>query len=535
VYTRLLRGSRGVTLAAPFMATPDRQDAELHARLARALGAGYEVRRLVGHGGFATVYAALDTQLKRDVAIKVLRPELGAEPTMRERFRREAEAVARLRHPHIVPIYAVGEGEGLAWYIMPLITGESLRARLERENRLPTALVRRMLIEAAEALTAAHRAGLVHRDIKPDNILLDGEETRVLLTDFGIAKAFGGDARGLTGSGVVIGTPQYMSPEQATGEPVDARSDLYALGVVAYQMLAGEMPFVGISVAAVLLKQVTEDAPTVTRRRPDCPPDLAVAIARCLAKSPHDRWSSADDLLRALAPGDGGDTREVRRSGGAPLFGVADPLRQFRKLVVACAAVLAACLAVDLLRGVVLAAPLGALVAAFVVAAQYGRLWTAGYSWRDVLTPKARGGQVPSPISLDSAEFGRHFAAIQQARSDRAVMVAVAQRVPKAERREVTDALPMVDALLARAADAARHLYALERQVDPGPAEIERRLGATRAEPPSPGREQRLAVLERRRDAVRALEIQRDQAARLLADHLGAIGRLRADLERART
>src|SRR5881409_3928447 len=133
------------------MATPDRQDAELHSRLARALGAGYEVRRLVGHGGFATVFAALDTQLQRDVAIKVLRPELGADPTMRERFRREAEAVARLRHPHIVPIYAVGEGEGLAWYVMPLVKGDSLRARLDREGRLPAAEARRILLEAAGA------------------------------------------------------------------------------------------------------------------------------------------------------------------------------------------------------------------------------------------------------------------------------------------------------------------------------------------------------------------------------------------------
>ncbi len=507
----------------------------LDARLARALGGGYELRRLIGRGGFATVYSAIDTQLKRDVAIKVLRPELAREPVMRERFRREAEAVARLRHPNIVPIYAVGEGDGLAWYVMPLVAGESLRARLERETRLPVDLASRFLIEAAGALGAAHRAGLVHRDIKPDNILLDGDAPNVLLTDFGIAKALAGDTLvgGLTATGVVIGTPQYMSPEQASGEAVDPRSDIYSLGVVAYQMLAGEVPFGGGTVAAILLKQVTEDAPTVTRRRPDCPPHLAVAIARCLAKSPDDRWSSADDLVGALSADDGQETREVGRAGGAPLFGVGDPLRRFRRLVLGSAAALIACLAIDVLRGAVLAVPLGALVAAFVVAAQYGRLWTAGYGWRDVLASRPRAGQVPSPISLDSAEFGTHFVAIQQARSDRAAIVAAGQRVPKAERRGVTDALPTVDALLARAADAARHLYAFERQVDPGPAEIERRLGATRAEPPSPGREQRLAVLERRREAVRALETRREHTARLLADQLGAIGRLRAEVERA--
>jgi len=507
----------------------------LDARLERALGGGYEVRRLIGHGGFATVYSAFDTQLKRDVAIKVLRPELATEPVMRARFRREAEAVARLRHPNIVPIYAVGEGDGLVWYVMPLVTGESLRARLEREGRLPVALASRFLIEAVEALGAAHRAGLVHRDIKPDNILLDGDAPSVLLTDFGIAKALAGDPGGsaLTATGVVIGTPQYMSPEQASGEAVDQRSDIYSLGVVAYQMLAGEAPFSGGTVAAILVKQVTEDAPTVTRRRPDCPPHLAVAIARCLAKSPDDRWPSADELLAALSSDDDRETREVRRSGGAPLFGVADPPRRFRRLLLGMAAVLVGCLAVDMVRGAVLALPLGALLAAFVVAAQYGRLWTAGYDWRDVLTRKARAGPIPSPISLDVAEFGSHFAAIHQARNDRAAMVAVGQRMPNAERRRVTDALPTVDALLARAADAARQLHALERQVDPGPVEIERRLGATRAEPPSPGREQRLALLERRRDAVRAIETRRERAARLLADHLGAIGRLRAEMERA--
>src|SRR6185295_651460 len=192
------------------MATPSVNDPDFHPRLARALGAVYELGDRLGFGGFAQVYAAVDTQLKRDVAVKVLRPEL-AGAVVRERFRREAETVARVRHPNIVPIYSVGEGEGLAWYVMPRVTGGSLRARLDREGRLPAAEVRRVLLESASALAVAHRAGLVHRDIKPDNIMLDGDDAHVLLMDFGIAKALGVDAQGLTATGVAIGTPQYMS------------------------------------------------------------------------------------------------------------------------------------------------------------------------------------------------------------------------------------------------------------------------------------------------------------------------------------
>ncbi|OLC08389.1 MAG: hypothetical protein AUH42_01495 [Gemmatimonadetes bacterium 13_1_40CM_70_11] len=516
------------------MATTDRYDVEFRNRLAAALGEAYELRDLLGRGGFAVVYAALDRQLKREVAVKALRPELHELAGVRERFRREAEAVARLRHPHIVPIYAVGEAAGVAYFVMPRITGESLRARLEREGRLPIADVRRILREALEALAIAHRAGIVHRDIKPDNILLDGDEQRVLLTDFGIAKALDADTRGLTQTGAVVGTPQYMSPEQASGErTIDHRSDLYSLGVVAYQMLAGEVPFGGGTVAAILLKHVAEDAPSVTRRRPDCPADLAAAIARCLVKAPEHRWPSAEHLLGVLAAGEarGGETREARRSGGAPLFGVADPVRRFRVLVVAGAALVAAGAVVDALRGVVLVTPLGALVWAFVVAAHYGRLWTAGYSWRDVLARTRGAGPVASPVSLDSAEFGLHVAAIQQARNDRAAILAIVQRAPKAERRQIDDLLPTMDALLARATDVARQLYRVERQIDPGPAEIERRLADTRAEPPSPGREQRLAVLERRRQAVLGLAARRDHVAALLAACLSTIGKVRFELE----
>jgi len=505
-------------------------DADLQGRLARGLGEAYEVRGLLGRGGFAVVFAALDVGLKRDVAVKVLRPELAADALMRQRFRREAEAVARLRHPHIVPIYSVGEGEGLVWYVMPLIGGPSLKTHLERVGRLAIADARRMLSEAAEALATAHRAGIVHRDIKPDNILLDGVEARVLVTDFGIAKALGAESQTLTQTGVVIGTPQYMSPEQASGEQTDARSDVYSLGVVAYQMLTGELPFEAGTVAALLVKQLSTDAPSVLRKRPDCPSDLAAAITRCLAKQPAQRWALAEDFQHAVAPTPA--TVAVRRSSsGARAIVVASPLARFRATALTALVTVFVFAAIDAVRGQVLFGPLALLIAAFVVAVDYGRLWTAGYTWRDVLGPVSASTIARSPLPLDSADFGPHESAIQQARAERAAMRVQLERMPRSTRPRFEAAVRVADALLAHAGALARQLHGLERQIDPGPEEIERRLAATEGEPPSPGRAQRLAVLERRRDAVRALAARRDESGEALTRTLTTLARLHAAVE----
>jgi|SRR5690348_5538117 len=503
---------------------------DLAARAARALGPGYALGTRLGQGGFAVVYAARDLGLKRDVAVKVLRDELRESAQHRERFRREAESVARLRHPNVIPIYAVGEAEGLAFFVMPLVAGTSLRALLERERRLPVAEARRILLECAQGLAAAHKAGLVHRDVKPDNIMLDGEERRVLLTDFGIAKALetGGGAETLTQSGVVIGTPQYMSPEQATGDrTMDHRSDIYSLGVVAYQMLAGAVPFEAGTLAALLVKQVTEDPPPVTRARPECPPDLAAAIARCLAKDPARRWQRADDLVQALA---GSSAAAPRVSRGAALR-VPDPLRRFRMILGGAVAGVVLLSALDLLLHQVLFAPLAAVATATVVAAQYGRLWIAGYGWRDVLRFGAPAGTA-SHASLDSAELGPHRDAVAQARADRAAAVSRLARWPSAERARVGAVVPAFDRLIARATEVARQLYGLERQLEPGPEELARRIADTRAEPPSPGRDQRLAVLERRRRAMGEVSGRRDRVAETLSATLGAVGRLREAVER---
>jgi serine/threonine-protein kinase len=274
----------------------------LPARLADALGDAYTIEGEVGRGGMGVVYRARDERLQRRVAIKVLPPELAFQQDIRERFTREAQTAARLSHPHIVPIHSVGEGQGLVYFVMGYVDGESVAARIRRRGPLPIEEVRRIMKETADALSAAHSLSVIHRDIKPDNILLEGTRGRVMVTDFGIAKALSPTSGAtLTGVGVAIGTPSFMSPEQAAGErDIDGRSDLYSLGVVAYQMLTGELPFSAPSVAGILMKQITEPAPDLRKKRPDAPEDLALAVARCLEKDPEGRWPTADALRRAL-------------------------------------------------------------------------------------------------------------------------------------------------------------------------------------------------------------------------------------------
>jgi hypothetical protein len=271
-------------------------------RLSEALGGAFTIEGEIGRGGMGVVYRARDERLKRRVAIKVLPPELAFQAEIRARFTREAETAARLSHPHIVPIYTVGEGNSLVYFVMGYIDGESLASRLKRRGKLPVEEVRRIMKEVADALSAAHAMSVIHRDIKPDNILLEGTRGRVMVTDFGIAKAMSaGSGATLTSAGVAIGTPQYMSPEQAAGErDIDGRSDLYSLGVVSYQMLTGELPFTAPTVAGILMKQITEMPPSLQERRPDSPEDLTLAVTRCLEKDPENRWPSADALRRAL-------------------------------------------------------------------------------------------------------------------------------------------------------------------------------------------------------------------------------------------
>jgi serine/threonine-protein kinase len=274
---------------------------DLAAELQRALGDAYTLERELGRGGMGAVWLAQDARLHRAVAVKVLPPELAAQHDLRERFLRETRMAASFSHPHIVPVHAVEERGGMLAFVMGFVDGESLGARVRRAGPVPVPEVVRLMQEVAWALSYAHGRGVVHRDIKPDNILIERATQRALVTDFGIARSTGAaPADGLTRVGEVVGTPHFMSPEQAAGDVVDGRSDLYSLGIVGFFALTGRLPFEAPTPTALLAMHLTHTPPSVAAFRPDAPPELAEAIDRCLAKAPDDRWASGEALAAAL-------------------------------------------------------------------------------------------------------------------------------------------------------------------------------------------------------------------------------------------
>jgi serine/threonine-protein kinase len=280
--------------------TAEAEDRGFLVQLESALGDDYRVERMIGQGGFGRVYAARDVRLGRAVAIKVIRPDLAGARAFVDRFRSEGTALAKFRHPGIVPIYDIREYEGLIYYVMPLIEGETVRAKLEKRGRLAPKETQRILIELCDCLAATHRGGIVHRDIKPDNVILEGAALgKALLMDFGIAKTVR-ELEESTG-GVLMGTPTYMSPEQVSGDtPLDHRSDIYSVGVMAYHMLTGRPPFQGNTAHAVLAGHVADRPEPIRRINPSVPRDLAEAVERCLEKRPEDRFQSASELSTAL-------------------------------------------------------------------------------------------------------------------------------------------------------------------------------------------------------------------------------------------
>ena len=272
---------------------------DLLVRLTQALADRYRIERELGSGGMAIVYLAEDVKHHRRVAIKVLRPELAASLGA-DRFVREIEIAANLTHPHILPLYDSGQADGFLYYVMPFIEGESLNDRLQREGKLPIPQAIRLTDQVASALSHAHERGLVHRDVKPENILLSGDQA--IVADFGIARAVeAAGAERLTGTGLAVGTPAYMSPEQAVGDKhIDARSDVYALGCVVYEMVSGRAPFDGATPQEMLAKHAVDTPPSLRTSDPNIPLFLERAVDRALAKSPADRFQTASAFAEAL-------------------------------------------------------------------------------------------------------------------------------------------------------------------------------------------------------------------------------------------
>jgi eukaryotic-like serine/threonine-protein kinase len=292
----------------------------LRAALEARLGSQYAIESLLGQGGMGSVFRATDRTLHRPVAIKVISGDVASNPELKERFLLEARTVAKLRHPNIVAVYSAGDADGLLYFVMELVPGESLRELLAREGKVEPHRAERILHELALALDYAHQNGIVHRDVKPENILLDGDTGRAMLMDFGVARALEGSGN-MTGTGMILGSPRYMSPEQATGEQtIDGRSDLYALALVGYEMFTGKPVVESGNVAGMLVKHLTETPKPLADAASQVPEGVAVAIDRALEKDPAKRWASGREMAEVIgmawtpSPGSGA-TRAVNAAG----------------------------------------------------------------------------------------------------------------------------------------------------------------------------------------------------------------------------
>jgi len=559
-------------------------------RLSQALGSSFTLEAEIGRGGMGVVYHARDERLKRQVAVKVLPPDLAFREEIRIRFLREAETAARLSHPHIVPIHSVGEGpEGLVYFVMAYVDGESLGARLKRRGRLPPEEARRILMETADALGAGHSLGIVHRDVKPDNILLEGSRGRTVLTDFGIAKALTSSSGPgtLTATGVAIGTPHYMSPEQAAGDrEIDGRSDIYSLGVVGYQMLTGELPFSAPTVPGLLLKQITEQAPYLQDKAPTCPDDLAACVMRSLEKEPEGRWPTADALRRALESRSAppykrrSTARSTRYTGGgneerlsnlpAPMRreppaqrsrarAAKDPKSQltasgepksvarFRDGFVSWASVCGGLMLIDMIQGGGLGWSLWVAIpwGAFGLLPQYMKLWQTGYSWRDVLHRPAAPDGAEARLGLSkraalgpasTEEFGQQVETVRQARNDREAILKIMERVPASERKLLPDVVATVDALLRRAEDLARVLHGMSADVDEAAlARLDDRIASVKRHEEGTERERQLSLLERQKQALSDLLMRRRRVEEQIESCVMAMQNVRFDLLRLRS
>jgi serine/threonine-protein kinase len=282
---------------------PATMEKDFERRLRRALGDDYELLNEIGSGGFGRVYRARDLGLEREVAIKVLHPQLTADPGVMERFRREAQLAARLRHPNIVSVYDIQSRAGLQWYVMEFVPGANVAQLVKKEGPFPIQKTTRLLFEALSALEHAHGLGLVHRDVKPENMLIE-PDGRLRITDFGLALALRGDRFG--GATSRSGTPQFAAPEQLLGERVEQRADLYSLGAVAYFTLLGRPPFEGTTPEAILAKQTVDALPSLREARPDVSREFEEVLRHTVVCDPSQRYKSAGALRQALEQVTGG-------------------------------------------------------------------------------------------------------------------------------------------------------------------------------------------------------------------------------------
>jgi serine/threonine-protein kinase len=513
----------------------------------RVLDTQYEVEKEIGRGGMGIVYKGRDKRLKRPVAIKLLPPELAFRSEIRSRFLREAEMAAQLSHPHIVPIYGVDEREGLVYFVMALVEGENLGTRIAREGPLKPDEARRILREVGDALAYAHEQNTVHRDIKPDNILIDAATGRTMVTDFGIARAVseGGESK-LTATGIAIGTPAFMSPEQSAGDrDIDGRTDLYSLGIVAYQMLCGDLPFNATSTPALLVKHLSE-RPVPIDQRANVPPDLARAVMLCLEKRPEDRFPDARAFVQALETGqmpnlparvgeaypqaapswtppaqqyqpEGPTSEEVARW-------YAPPVVEFRKAIAPFLFVTAALFFVQLIGG-----PSLLFISAFWaigVAYKYARLWSDGYDWRDafkqprdkmivdvaaetlddaraIFNSEKRAevrertrrrrlstgidspGGIPAISARDAAALGSgpFAAAARQALLDREEVIRLVESLPKAEKERLPKVVESARSLADSVLGLATGLAAIEAEAGSMSVDaIEKEIGVLEAQ-----------------------------------------------------
>jgi serine/threonine protein kinase len=561
-------------------------------RLIAAVGDHYLIEGELGRGGMAAVYRARDLRLNRRVAIKLLPPDMAFNAAVRSRFLREAQMSAQLSHPNIVPIYAVDERDGLVFFVMPLIDGDSVARILAETGRFEVEQVRRIVAAVAEALEYAHRQGVVHRDIKPDNILIERATGRPMVTDFGIARAAAEESR-LTVTGIAVGTPAYMSPEQAMGErEVDGRSDIYSLGIVAYQMLVGETPFKAANTPAMLMKHVSEPPPPIRSKRSEVPKGLAAALDRALEKRPQDRWAAAVEFREAvlskhepsgaqrpevpepprserrdvaparfehtppLRPYEAGEWRPAHAPAQLPAPAASphdvqemrdvEKIARFRRRLAGYGATSVMLVTINAATSDFPWSIFPVLGMGVGVVAQLGSLWGDGLSLKRIFFGAQRGRQSgrrsdePLAPSIDVAPElmrGPHGPSIQRAIASHGAVHDMLARMTKQEREMLpADLTDTVQALAERVTSIGGTLHRLDSDAN-GSAlgSLDARIASLKTDTPTPENERRLALLERQRSTLNDLLERRTALLGQMESAALALENLKLDLVRFRS